>query len=1054
MSRFLSLFLLLISVSVFAGQRGDAFDARLLTTEESRRLFRLPPGFEIQLVASEPAIQKPMNLAFDAAGRVWVTGSALYPWPARRDALGAPIASFEKNWDDNPVAFRAAAAPPAPAENGTDSVRILSDFDPVTGRARQIATFADGLNIPIGVLPLPRAPGDRGDTALVFSIPAIWRLTDTDGDGRADRREKLYDGFGFKDTHGMSSNYWLWLDGWVYGTHGFNNSSEVVDRAGRVVNLTSGNTYRFRPDGSRFEVFAHGQTNPFGLAFDARGDVFTADSHSKPVYLLVPGGYYEGIGKQHDGLGFAPAITLDDHGSSAIAGIAHYSATQFPAEFRGNLFNGNPVTRRINRARLDWRGSSPSASRQPDFLTSDDPSFRPIQVKLGPDGALWVADFYNPIIGHYETPLTHPNRDRTHGRVWRIVWRGLDGNVAPATLPNLAALPIAELVARLGDDNLVVRSLALTELLVRPDAAAATPALLARAARLVAGTEGGADETVALPLFVALERLGRSDDALLRRALTRAGSDVALAALRTLALREKLPADAEELFGAIAGRGRPGAESFATAPGLAWRTLADLLRRDSPGWGGPLLLAMLAKAPEADFELGYALRLALKTAALGADGNTLRAWAAADDPSAAQLALVSLAVPTPAAADFLLGHLERTKFAGLRAGDFARHAVANLPAERMGDVRPLIQSLTNAPLTQRVALAEGLAEIAAKPQRTLPPDVLAWLQRELLAAIGDADLGPAFRAINAVRPLSWPEKAAPLRAVALGTSNDGTRVAAMRALTPGAVGTEATLIEVLGSGASLGVRRVAADLLGTATASEAAHAALIAAFAGAHADIAMVVATSLARSDAGATEVVRLAATGGVNPTLLRHRYVALALEKRPTDLRARVDEITRNLPPEDARLDALIAQRVAAAPKYQPDAGRGARHFTAQCASCHRFRNEGGNLGPSLDGIGSRTVSRLVEDLLDPSRNIDPAFRLATITLKNGETKSGMNLREEEGRTSLTDPANGQAISVPRSEVAATATSPVSPMPAAFETLFSEAEFFDLVAYLRSAVK
>src|SRR6185295_12657659 len=143
-----------------------------------------------------------------------------------------------------------------------------------------------------------------------------------------------------------SSSYWLWFDGWVYGTHGFANASEVVDRTGNIVKLQSGNTYRFRPDGSRFELFVRGQTNPFGLAFDARGDLYTADSHSKPVYLLIPGGYYEGINR-------------DDHGSSAIAGIAHYSATQFPREFNDNLFNGNPVTRRVNRTRLDWRGSSP-----------------------------------------------------------------------------------------------------------------------------------------------------------------------------------------------------------------------------------------------------------------------------------------------------------------------------------------------------------------------------------------------------------------------------------------------------------------------------------------------------------------------------------------------------------------------------------------------------------------------------------------------------------------------------------------------------------------------
>ena len=159
-------------------------------------------------------------------------------------------------------------------------------------------------------------------------------MRDTDGDGRADVREELYTGFGFKDTHGMASNFTYWVDGWIYGTHGFANHSEVRDRSGRVTVLDSGNTYRFRPDGSRFEIVTHGQTNPFGLAFDLRGELYTADSHSKPVYLLVPGGYYEGISKEHDGLGFAPPITTDDHGSSAIAGIAHYSLSKIFRAFQ------------------------------------------------------------------------------------------------------------------------------------------------------------------------------------------------------------------------------------------------------------------------------------------------------------------------------------------------------------------------------------------------------------------------------------------------------------------------------------------------------------------------------------------------------------------------------------------------------------------------------------------------------------------------------------------------------------------------------------------------
>ena len=1038
------------SSALAADPRGDAPSAPLRPPAEERALFRLPPGFEIQLVAAEPEMQKPMNVAFDAAGRVWVTGSTLYPWPAKRDALGEPIAAFQKNWDDNALAFRASSTPPEPAERGLDTVRVLADFDPVTGRARKVTVFADGLNIPIGVLPLPRAPGAKGDSVLVFSIPAIWRLTDTDGDGRADGREKLYDGFGFKDTHGMSSNYWQWLDGWVYGTHGFANPSEVVDRAGRVVKLTSGNTYRFRPDGSRFEVFVHGQTNPFGLAFDARGDLYTADSHSKPVYLLIPGGYYEGISKEHDGLGFAPAITTDDHGSSAIAGIAHYSATHFPPEFRDNLFNGNPVTRRVNRTRLEWRGSTPAAARQSDFLTSDDPAFRPVQVKLGPDGALWVADFYNPIIGHYEAPLTHPARDRAHGRLWRIVWRGLDGTAPRAELPNLAKRSTADLVPRLSDTNLVVRSLAAAELVARADAAASVPALTAAAQRLIAGADPTADGTAALAIFLTLERLGAADAALLQSALARPESDVAVAALRAYQLRPVLAAGEREWWAKTI---------MQTANFSLWRQGAALFAADPQPWKAEVLLTMLLAAPSFDTELAYALKLALKVHLATATAAEMVALADSAAKGSAKeshrlVAEVSLAVRTPAAAQFLLGHLQRTQMAGARAAELARHAVQNLPVADWPAILPLLGSLEQAPRGQRLTLAEGLASVAARAEAVLPAEIDAWLRGELLAAIEESDAALALRSVNAVKPLAWPEKTAPLRRVALDAkARENVRTAAVRALDPAATETVETWIAVLtqSGAAAQTLRRAAAELLGVFSPRAEVRAALVGALPGASADLALTVVTALAKSDAGATELLELAAAGRVRAAWLRHRYVALALEKRPAELRERVAALTKSLPPEDARLDALVAYRVGALAGFKADRGRGAALFTANCAACHRLRDAGGSLGPSLDGLGARALPRLVEDILDPNRNVDPTFRLTTVTLKNGETKTGMDFRAEGEHVRWREAGTGAEIVVAKGDVADSVPSATSPMPAAFETGLSEQEFFDLLDYLRN---
>ncbi|MEO6243881.1 MAG: c-type cytochrome, partial [Opitutaceae bacterium] len=490
------------------------------------------------------------------------------------------------------------------------------------------------------------------------------------------------------------------------------------------------------------------------------------------------------------------------------------------------------------------------------------------------------------------------------------------------------------------------------------------------------------------------------------------------------------------------------------APGMAARFAADIFRRHPQPWQPALLLAILGKAPATDTELIYAVRLALKTHALDADVATLQQWAAANANAAAQVADLALAVPTPDAAHFLLAHLKSAKANEPRLGDYARQVALQLPAAEFASFGSLLKPLEAAPAAARLLAAEGLALIAARKGRTLPDDVAAWMRRELFAQL-DGKAAESVRAANALKPLNLPEKAAALRRRAQSANApEAARAAALRALAPDSPETEAAAIAVLTSTTLPAVRRAAAELLGTANASAEARAALAGAFATAPADLALTLAIALAKSDAGAADLLDLATVGRVRPALLKHRYVVTALEKRPAALRERIAALAQSLPPEDARLDAVIAQRLGAAGSNRPDAARGAPLFAQHCAACHRFRDTGGNLGPSLDGIGSRPLPRLVEDILDPSRNIDPTFRLTTVMLKNGETKSGMNQRDEGDSISLTDPATAQTSSLAKSDIATTAISPVSPMPAAFETVLSEKDFFDLLEFLRSPVK
>ncbi|MCA9182989.1 MAG: hypothetical protein KDA51_16115, partial [Planctomycetales bacterium] len=402
---------------------------------EQQKMFHLPEGFHIELVASEPEVINPINLNFDATGDLYVSQSIEYPIPAM----------------DQP---------------GRDAIQRISSLLPGSEGRPRVETFADGLHIPIGLTAVPGG-------LLGFSVPQLYFFIDANGDGASEQREVRFGDFGFDDTHGMISSLTWWIDGWVYGCHGFVNTSEVAGSDGEVVKMVSGNTYRLRPDGSRIEHWAHGQVNPFGLTIDPWGNVFTSDCHTRPATHLLPGAHYPR--SPGDGLGLGPELMQHSHGSTGIAGIVYYAAEQFPQAYRGSLFIGNPITGRINLDRLERHGSTYTAIEQADFLRCDDPWFRPVDIQLGPDGALYIADLYNCIIGHYEVPLKHPNRDRSHGRIWRVSYSEPDatGAVSPASKGiDLTSAEIGQLVDALGDPNLIVRTLATHQLVMRGPAQA------------------------------------------------------------------------------------------------------------------------------------------------------------------------------------------------------------------------------------------------------------------------------------------------------------------------------------------------------------------------------------------------------------------------------------------------------------------------------------------------------------------------------------------------------------------------------------------------------
>ena len=903
--------------------------------------------------------------------------------------------------------------------------------------------FADDLNIPIGVLPLPRPPGGK-TAAIVWSIPHIWKLTDTDDDGKADRREVLYGPFAFADTHGNQNAFRLGADGWVYANHGFRNESGVKLRGeGDVVlKLKSGNTYRFRPDGSAIEQVTWGQTNPFGMVFDALGNRFNADCHSRPLTMLLAGARYAGIGASMGELGQAPDTTADGHGSTGIGAVAISETDRFPAAYRDQAFVGNVVTCRVHADAITWRGSSPWVAKPTDFLTCDDLWFRPVDLQLGPDGGLYVADFYNCIIGHYEVDLKHPRRDRERGRIWRVVWQG-----EPAATPVDAAVPMdltrlapAALAERLGDANETVRRLAMEELVERGRGDATVVDLLRRTAP---------SEHRRARAVRALALLDRLDAATTAAALTDESRLVRVHAVQAVAA---LPGWDEPRAEFVRGR-------LADPDPFVRRSAAEALAAHPSIRSLPPLLRCLVDTPPADTQLIHATRIAVRSQIAAAKPEEL---AAIDiEPLGADarlLAELAATVKTPSAAWLAW---QCCRGLPVKAWMVPLQVVAETcSAEQVADVARAARTACGDDSgleAQAIQALLGKALAAGHPLAA-DTDVVRWavdFAVRLLSGAGTGQPEASIRtAVAVAKMVREPRLAAAGEDIGRIAGNprwsDQVRSEAIDALL--AVDERRTLNEAAALIADptepyavriTFARRCAA--VDTAAVREAIGAALKLANAAQQKEWVMAL---LARND-GAEPLLGLIAAGKASPLVLQDAQVAGRLRQcGVADIDGRIMSLTAGLQPADKRIQQVIGKVAGHFGKAGGSAAAGAELFTRHCAACHRLAERGGLVGPQLDGIGQRGPERLLEDILDPNRNVDEAFRTTIATLADGRVVAGLRLREEGADVVFADAA-GKEVRVPQGAIEETTISPLSPMPANMIDQVGAGNLPDLLAYL-----
>lgn len=984
--------------------------------EESMKHFVTPVGFEVKLFASEKDFGgKPISMNWDERGRLWICETYDYPNDLQ------------------------------PKGKGRDRIRILEDTDG-DGAADTFTVFAEGLSIPTAIAFY------RGGAIVQDGTETVY-LKDTTGDDRADFHKVLITGWNMKDTHGEVSNFQYGLDNWYYAMQGYNDSTPVLTDGRKITSFRQG-FFRFKVEEAKnntsgqpdpvvtdLEFLRSTNNNTWGLGLSEEGLVFGSTANGNPSeFMPIPNRYYEAVrgwassvlngiadSNKFEALDEGKVRQVDNHGGfTAAAGHALYTARRYPKEYWNRAaFVTEATGHLIATFILRHDGSGFRSKNSWNLLASNDEWSGPVMAEVGPDGNVWVIDWYNFIIQHNPTPVGFKTgkgnayesdlRDKKHGRIYRVVYTGADGGAGHEKPINLGKASRDQLVAALQSTNFLWRRQA-QRLIVEQQLTDTIPALIELLNNQSVDDVGLTTDAIhalwALQGIGALDGQNAEATKAVVKALKHPSAGVRRNAVQVLARNEQSTA-------AIVQSGVIRDDNLQVR-------LATLLT-----------LAELPPSAEAAIEVRAAftaenakdrwLHDGLIAAAARHDVHFLKSIASTKDGAEQNLPIDAVSI-------------------------VAEHYARGFPTE---SIPSLIRVLGGASDDVNTALIGGLAKGWPRGKTMTFDDATETVLVGLIEKLPPALRGQLVTFATRAGSKKLEAYAAEIAGSYLSVVKDDKRTDATRSEAAG----QLVMFRRLDVGP-------AKDLLALITprTSPDLSLGLIAALGKSE---ATEVGTALVENMGTLTPSTRPAAIrvllgradwseallDGLNQGAIQFGELSLdqkqSLSNHPNRaLAGRARQILSRgggLPNADRQkvLDELMPIT-----EQSGDAVVGRELFKKQCMKCHTHSGEGTKIGPDLTGMAVHPKKELLTHIIDPSRSVEGNYRVYAVALSDGRVMNGLLASESKTAIEIFD-AEGKKHAIQRDEIDELVASAKSLMPEGFEKQLKPDELSNVLEFL-----